>query len=203
MDLVTSLRQAGAARGDLVGLVISPVLGLGVATAERAWLVTTGTDAALAAEVAQADEALRPRWAVWSGQTAAHLVAGGVRLATCWDIAAAHRLLFGGWRADPAWAWARIRGLDTQTLPAGGPLDLFEMSGPDDGDDDDPVAPDGHLRPEWVSGGWADRADRLARWAELARTLAGLQEAALAALPGRPMALPTARSESTAELLCA
>ncbi|HMD24330.1 MAG TPA: hypothetical protein VKH61_09535, partial [Streptosporangiaceae bacterium] len=211
MNLVTSLRQAGAARADLVGLVISPALGLGVATAERAWPVATGTapaaaplaGAALAAEVGQADEALRPRWAVWSGQTAAHLVAGGVRLATCWDIAAAHRLLFGGWRADPGWAWARVRGLDTQTLPAGGPLDLFEMSGPDDGDDDDPVAPDGHLRPEWVSGGWADRADRLARWAELARTVAGLQQAALAALPGRPMALPTARSESTAELLCA
>ena len=206
VDLVTSLRQAGAVRGDLVGLVISPGLGLGVATAERAWPVATGTAlaaAALAAEVGHADEALRPRWAVWSGQTAAHLVAGGVRLATCWDIAAAHRLLFGGWRADPGWAWARVRGLDTQTLPAGGPPDLFEMSGPDDGDDDDPVAPDGHLRPEWVSGGWADCADRLARWAELARTLAGLQQAALAALPGRPMALPTARSESTAELLCA
>ncbi|HJY59362.1 MAG TPA: DNA polymerase [Streptosporangiaceae bacterium] len=203
MDLVTSLRQAGAARGDLVGLVISPALGLGVATAERAWPVATGTGAALAAEVGQADEALRPRWAVWSGQTAAHLVVGGIRLATCWDIAAVHRLLFGGWRADPGWAWARVRGLDTQTLPAGGPLDLFGMSGADDGDDDDPVAPDGHLRPEWVSGGWSDRADRLARWAELARTLAGLQQAALAALPGRPMALPTARSESTAELLCA
>jgi DNA polymerase-1 len=207
VDLVTSLRQAGAARGDLVGLVISPALGLGVATAERAWPLATGTatlaSTALAAEVGQADEALRPRWAVWSGRTAAHLVAGGVRLATCWDIAAAHRLLFGGWRADPGWAWARVRGLDTQTLPAGGPLDLFDMSGPDDGDDDDPVAPDGHLRPEWVAGGWADRTDRLAPWAELARTLAGLQQAALAALPGRPMALPTARSESTAELLCA
>src|SRR5580704_18186716 len=37
VDLVTSLRQAGAARGDLVGLVVSPALGLGVATAERAW----------------------------------------------------------------------------------------------------------------------------------------------------------------------
>ncbi|HME66507.1 MAG TPA: DNA polymerase, partial [Streptosporangiaceae bacterium] len=112
-------------------------------------------------------------------------------------------LLFGGWRADPGWAWALVSGLDTQALRADGPLDLFEMSGPDDGDDDDLVAPDGHLRPEWVSGGWSDRADRLARWAELARTLAGLQQAALAALPGRPMALPTARSESTAELLCA
>jgi DNA polymerase I len=203
VDLVTSLRQAGAARGDLVGLVVSPALGLGVATAERAWPVVSGSAAELAADVGRADEALRPRWAVWSGQTAAHLVASGVRLATCWDIAAAHRLLFGGWRADPGWAWARIRGLDTRVLPASGPLDLFAMSGPDDGDDDDPVAPDGYLRPEWVSGGWAEGADRLARWAELARTLAGLQQDALAALPGRPMAVPTARSESTAELLCA
>src|SRR5579859_7602301 len=203
VDLVTSLRQAGAARGDLVGLVVSPALGLGVAGAERAWPVVSGSAAELAADVGRADEALRPRWAVWSGQTAAHLVASGVRLATCWDIGAAHRLLFGGWRADPGWAWARIRGLDTRVLPASGPLDLFAMSGPDDGDDDDPVAPDGYLRPEWVSGGWAEGADRLARWAELARTLAGLQQDALAALPGRPMAVPTARSESTAELLCA
>ena len=77
------------------------------------------------------------------------------------------------------------------------------MTGADDGDDDDPVAPDGHLRPEWVNGGWSDSADRLARWAELARSLAEAQQAALAALADRPMALPTARSESTAELLCA
>jgi DNA polymerase I len=208
VDLVTSLRQAGVDRGDLVGLVISPAAGLGVATAGRAWPTApaaglTAPAAGLAAQIGRADQTLRPRWAVWSGQTAAHLVAGGVRLATCWDIAAAHRLLFGGWRADPGWAWARARGLDTETMPAGGPLDLFGMTGPDDGDDSDPVAPDGHLRPEWVSGGWSDSADRLSRWAELARTLAALQQAALAALPGRPMALPTARSESAAELLCA
>jgi len=126
-----------------------------------------------------------------------------VRLATCWDITAAHRMLFGGWRADPGWAWARARGLDTETMPAGGPLDLFGMTGPDDGDDADPVAPDGHLRPEWVSGGWSEGTDRLARWAELARTLSEVQQGALARLAGRPMALPTARSESAAELLCA
>ena len=201
MDLVTSLRQAGVARGDLVGLVISPAVGFGLATAERAWPAAPG--AGLAAEIGRADEALRPRWAVWSGQTAAYLIADGVRLATCWDISAAHRLLFGGWRADPGWAWARIRGLATETLPADGPLDLFGMTGPDDGDDADPMAPDGHLRPGWVGGGWSDGADRLARWAEVARTLASLQQDSLAALPGRPMALPTARSESTAELLCA
>ena len=201
MDLVTSLRQAGVARGDLVGLVVSPAAGLGVATAGRAWSAAPGTRPI--AEVGRADQEVRPRWAVWSSQTAAYLVADGVRLATCWDVTAAHRLLFGGWRADPGWAWAWIRGLATETMPAGGPLDLFGMTGPDDGDDDDPVAPDGYLRPEWVSGGWSDSPDRLARWADLGRMLAELQQAALAALADRPMALPTARSESTAELLCA
>ena len=105
---------------------------------------------------------------VWSGQTAARLAADGVRLATCWDIAAAHRLLFGGWRADPGLAWARLRGLDTGTMPADGPLDLFGM---DEGDGSDPVAPDGHLRPEWVSGGWSDSPERMARWAALALDL--------------------------------
>ena len=198
MDLVTSLRQAGVARGDLVGLVVSPAAGLGVATAGRAWSAAPGTRPI--AEVGRADQEVRPRWAVWSSQTAAYLVADGVRLATCWDVTAAHRLLFGGWRADPGWAWARIRGLATETMPADGPLDLFGMTGPDDGDDDDPVAPDGYLRPEWISGGWSDSPDRLARWADLGRMLAELQQAALA---DRPMALPTARSESTAELLCA
>ena len=203
-DLVTSLRQAGVNRGDLVGLVISPALGLGLAAADRAWPIAIGAGpaagAGLAAEVGRADEALRPRWVVWSGQTAARLTADGVRLATCWDISAAHRLLFGGWRADPGWAWARLRGLATETMPADGPLDLFGM---DDGDGSDPVTPDGHLRAEWVSGGWSDNPERMARWAGLARAVAGQQQAALAALAERPMAVATARCESTAELLCA
>jgi DNA polymerase-1 len=195
VDLVTSLRQAGVSRGDLVGLVVSPALGLGLATADRAWPVAAGAD-----ELGRADEALRPRWVVWSGQTAVRLAIDGVRLATCWDITAAHRLLFGGWRADPGWAWARLRGLATDTMPAAGPLDLFGM---DEGDASDPVAPDGHLRSEWISGGWSDSLERLARWAELARTVAGLQRDALAALPDRPMALAAVHCESTAELLCA
>jgi len=41
------------------------------------------------------------------------------------------------------------------------------------------------------------------RWAALARTAAGLQQAALAGLADRPMAVATACCESTAELLCA
>ena len=193
-DLVTSLRQAGVRRGDLVALVISRALELGLAAGASSWTVPGA-----AAEIGRADEELRPRWVLWSGQTAARLAEAGVRLATCWDIAAAHRLLFGGWRADPGWAWARLRGLATDTMPADGPLDLFGM---DVGDTGDPVAPDGHLRPEWVSGGWSDSPERMARWAALALDLAGQQQAALAALDDRPMALPTARAESTAELLC-
>jgi DNA polymerase-1 len=204
-DLVTSLRRAGVGRGDLVGLVVSPALGLGLATGDRSWAVPGA-----AAEVARADEVLRPRWVVWSGQTAARLIADGVRLATCWDISAAHRLLFGGWRADPGWAWARLRGLATDAVPAdmsvaGGPPDLFgaDLYDTGEGDADDPVGPEGYLRPEWVGGSWSESPGRMARWAALARTVAGEQQAALAALDGRPMALATARAESTAELLCA
>ena len=193
---MTSLRQAGVNRGDLVALVISPPLGLALATADRAWPVAPDAGPGLAAGVGRADEALRPRWVLWSGQTAARLVADGVRLATCWDISAAHRLLFGGWRADPGWAWASLHGL-TDTMPAAGPLDLFGMG---EGDASDPVAPDGHLRPEWVSDGWSDSPERIARWAAMALSVAGEQQAALAE---RPMAVATARCESTAELLCA
>jgi DNA polymerase I len=199
LDLIASLRQAGVARGDLVGLVVSPEHGIGLAVPDGGRWMPPAAEAVTA--IRQADEAVRPRWVLWSGQTAAYLTGCGVRLATCWDVTAAHRLLFGGWRADPGRAWARLRGLDTE--PADGPLDLFGMSGPDDGDADDPVAPDGHLRPDWVSGGWSESAGRITRWAELACTVAELQLTALAGLADRPMALATARSESTAELLCA
>ena len=212
-DLVTSLRRAGVNRGDLVALVVSPALEFGLAAGDSPRAVIPGVaakvgrldEAGQADEVGRADEELRPRWVLWSGQTAARLAAAGIRLATCWDIAAVHRLLFGGWRADPGVAWARLRGLAADTTPAGGPLDLFgsDLFGRDEGDASDPVAPDGHLRPEWLSGGWSDNPERIARWAALALDVAGQQQAALAALDGRPMALATARSESTAELLCA
>src|SRR6202035_471259 len=51
--------------------------------------------------------------------------------------------------------------------------------------------------------GRPDAPERRPRWPALALALAGQQQAALAALDGRPMALPTAHAESTAELLCA
>jgi DNA polymerase I len=220
------LRRAGVGRGDLVGLAVSGNAGLavggnaglgltgdaglGLATAAGGWPVRPGPGelaagelaaGELAAAVGLADDALRPRWVVWSGDTAAALAASGVRLATCWDIAAVHRLLFGGWRADPAWVWAHLRRLGPETIPVAGPPDLFQQAEPDSGQD--PVGPDGHLRPGWASGGWSASPDRLARWAELAVTVAGLQQAALAELDGAAGVAATARSESAAELLCA
>jgi DNA polymerase I len=207
-DLVTALRRAGVSRGDLVALVLVPAAGYALAAGDTSWAVAGPLAGDAAAEIAEADAQLRPRWVLWSGQPAAQLVAAGVRLATCWDITAAHRLLFGGWRADPGRAWACARGLAADSLPADGPLDLFglDLSAPDGPGADgggDPVAPDGHLRQEWVRGGWADSPGRMARWAALALELAGQQKAALAALPGRPAALATAHCESAAELLCA
>ena len=149
------------------------------------------------------DAELRPRWVVWSQDTARVLVAHGVRVATAWDLAAVHRLLFGGWRADPGRIWARLHDLPTADVPVLGPVDLFTPTD-DDGDGaDHPVRPDGHLRAGWTAGGWAEHPDRLARWAELAVAAALLQHERLTALADRPAALRTARVESTAELLCA
>jgi DNA polymerase-1 len=211
VDVMAKLRQAGVTRGSLVGLAVAPGTALGLAAGAGAWAVLPGTGAdparELIAQVGRIDRELRPRWVVWSGETAATLVTGQVRLATCWDIAAVHRLLAGGWRADPGRAWARVR----PGLPplASGPPDLFQQG--DGGDPDEPVGPSGHLRPEWADGGWRASPDRVARWAELGRCVAVGQQEVLTELAGqasaRPMArsmvLPTAHSESAAELLCA
>jgi DNA polymerase-1 len=139
----------------------------------------------------------------WSNATAATLVDAGVRVATCWDVAAVSRLIFGGWRAEPGRAWAQAHGLGVDALPTTGPLDLFSQA--DDGDDDGdggPVRPDGHLRAGWVGGGWSATPERLGAWAAAALTVAQRQDALLEGLD-RPPAAATARSESAADLLCA
>ncbi|MCW2936130.1 MAG: putative polymerase [Actinomycetia bacterium] len=165
---------------------------------EVGWIVT-------ADEVAAADNDLRPRWVTWSGETAARLCGRGVRLATSWDVVAVHRLLFGGWQAGPGLAWASIRGLAADGGPAHEPGTLFEAMSRDDPPSDDPVGPDGYLRTEWTDGGWAESESRLIRWARIALETARPQAAALAEPdgPGAAVRLATARSESTAELLCA
>jgi DNA polymerase-1 len=209
---VTLLSQARVGRGDLAGLAVTADGTAAVATADGGW-VTSAT------EVALADREIRPRWVTWSQETGRLLVAAGVRLAMCWDVAAVHRLVFGGWRADPGWAWACSRGLPREHVPSAGwprsavAADLFDAAqehgasglGPAaaDGDAAGPVGPDGYLRPEWTRGGWAATPARLLAWARLAREVADLQGAALGGADRGPATGSCAHSESTAELLCA
>ncbi len=213
--LVAELADAGFGRGELLAVAVAPGVGLGLATL-AGWstsLPSTSLPAAddagvrtddLAAAVAGLEAALRPRWVWWSQATAAPLVAAGVRLAACWDLVSVHRLLFGGWRADPARVWAHLHDLDPAALPTVAPIDLFSRLAAQDEDPEQAVLPDGYLRPEWVAGAWAEAPGRVARWAELAAVAAGVQRDRLAVLAQeRPHAPATARSESAAELLCA
>jgi hypothetical protein len=86
-----------------------------------------------------------------------------VSVARCWDVLTVHRLLHGGWRATVPEAWAWLHGLPADSLPAMGQLGLLDWQGESGHESDDPEHPvrvDGHLRPEWTSGGWSATADR-------------------------------------------
>ena len=171
MDLPAWLRAHQVGQGALVGLAVGP---------DRSVALAVG-DAAVASEPEEllaADREIRPRWAVWSQETAQALVAAGARLTTCWDVAAVHRLQSGGWRADPAYTWARLHGVPADQIPSpsSGQPDLFSF---------------------------ADEQQAPALGAAEALAAAELQRAALAAGNDRGIAVATARSESTVELLAA
>ncbi|WP_018504794.1 DNA polymerase [Parafrankia discariae] len=232
---VAALRAAGVGRGALVAVV--PVSGVGVALACAGAVWARPADPA--AVLAEVEHALRPRWVWWSAHGTGALLAtpgaggdaatgaGGGRAplpAVCWDLAAAHRVLHGGHRDDPAAVWAGARGLPLPPAPprprADGQLDLLALvdhpGGPDAGAADDPIGPDGQLRAGWAEetlrgagpGGTGARLARAGRLAQLALTVTATQEEALRALPdprarpaGLPLAVLTARAESGAELL--
>jgi DNA polymerase-1 len=199
-SVVAELSGWGVERGDLVGLAVAPGVGVGMATVgETIW---RGTDDP-SAVIRLVEEVIRPRWVLWSNDTVAPLIEAGVRIATCWDVAAVHRLLFGGWSVDPARSWAQANGLDVDMIPTGAPPNLFSLSEDNGSDLEDPVRPDGHLKADWVAGEWATTPLRLGRWAALALRAARLQERHLADRPDGPRALSTVRSESAAELVCA
>ena len=194
-----------ATRGDLLALAIVPGRFAAVATASGSSVVLPaiapdGRDLMQQLELIEAE--LAPRWVIWSNDTASVLVASGLRLARCWDLAAVHRLLFGGWRADPARIWARLADLSVGSIPALAAVDLFSAVVPDD-ELGEPIGADGHVRPEWTNGAWTESADRLGRWATLAMTVAGLQLERLRSTSAALRSEATARSESAAELLCA
>ena len=176
-------------RGELTGIAVAPD---GTVAISPGGITTI-------ADVGARDAAARPRWVTWSQETARRLTAGGTRVATCWDVAAVHRMMFGGFRADPGYVWARLHGLPASDVPADEPPDLFSSAE----ETDDPVGADGHLRPEWARGGWARTPATLLAWARLARETAVLQREALDEGNVDAAGARTIRSESTVELLCA
>jgi DNA polymerase-1 len=196
-----ALVEAGVSRGDPVGLAVAPGVAVGLAALGR-WWSWPGTDREQVAALAAVEEQLRPRWVVWSNEGPALLAAGGLRLATCWDVSAVHRLAGGGWQADPACIWAHHRSLPLSSIPQVATFDLFNHH-VDGGDPEEPCTPEGHLRPEWTAGGWSDGRERVARWAAVALEVANGQRDRLATGPAGPRSLATARAESAAELLAA
>lgn len=197
------LAASGLRRGDTVAVAVSPA-GVGLWTASGGWAVA-GPSTETVAALGRLEQRWRPRWVWWSAHTAAlPLVRGGLRVAVCWDVAAVHRLLAGGTDDDPGRVWAVLSGLDPAGAPRTGQLDLLGASADDDAgrDAEAPVLASGHLRAEWVSGGWQRTPERLARWAGLALVARQRQLALLAGVDctGDPVA--TAHSESGAALLC-
>jgi DNA polymerase-1 len=200
---VGALLGAGVTRGTPVAVAAGGA-GSGIAAGGRCWAVT----APPAEVVRRVGSALSPRWVWWSARrTARPLVAAGVTVPACWDVAAVHRLLHGGSSDAPAQVWAVARGLDPQRVPRSGQLDLLRDTDAEEGDAGDPVRPDGYLRPDWADEPLRT-PEQAAAWAALALELQGEQAEALASAtdPRRPPAQPplavlTAWSESAAELL--
>ena len=119
-----------------------------------------------------------------------------------WDLAAVHKVLYGGRRDDPLAVWAAVHDLRPAARPADdlalldSALDVVEPYA-------QPVRADGSLHPD------APRLCPPEEWERLALVVQEKQEAALRALPdprpvasGPPLRLVTAWAESAAALLC-
>jgi DNA polymerase-1 len=205
-QLRDELASIGLKHGEFIGLTVVPALGVGLSVPSHDLQRSLArTEPALV--VRQLEEQFRPRWVWWSNETPATLLPEGLRLARCWDLAAVHRVLFGGWRTDPGRIWAALHDLSEQSLPASGQLDLLGHAGDEGGDPDDPVQPDGHLRPGWINGSWTSAPERWSRWAHTAAIACRLQQDRMNQLAKNPADgerwSSTCRSESAAELLCA
>lgn len=184
-------------RDDTVAVALRPGVGLGLARGDDTWAIDHADPIGLVADLHAAGA---PRW-VWWGRETSDLLAG-LPIDRCWDIRTVHRFLHGTWKAPLGGVWAALRGLSLDSLPTMGQLGLLDAP-VDEGDREQPIRPDGHLRPEWIDGGFGTSPERLAAWAALALGAMATQHDLLTALPDPARALSTARSESAADLLCA
>ncbi|MGW5362462.1 DNA polymerase [Actinopolymorpha pittospori] len=216
-ELAPAFAQVTGGQGALVGLVVVPGAGLGLAVGDARWAVRSDRPGALVAEIARLH---RPRWVWWDAHVAAGpVLADGTRVRACWDLAAVYRVLHGGRRDDPAAVWAAAEGLP-EPPPPQREVTLLDLD-PSEERSQAPVRFDGQLHSDWAGQRWLqDRTDpsdpraadgplsRAAVWAALALRVQAAQEKALRALPDPrprprplPLALLTAYAESAAALL--
>ncbi len=187
---------------ELLAVALHPSAGLGIANATGAQAFA-GPESDPLDLFLEIDQVLKPRWVWWDRTTATILAENDIAVSRCWDILTVHRLLVGGWRTSVGHSWAVLNDLDLDTIPVMGQLDLLSHT-PDEGDDpDNPVRSDGHIRPEWVDGGWHSSTERMQAWAGLTFTAATMQQTLLEQRADPARAQSTAHSESAAELLCA
>ncbi|WP_323101604.1 DNA polymerase [Intrasporangium sp. YIM S08009] len=187
----------------LVALVVGPTAAL---------LLGEGVDEhvpleALVERVASVTATTRPRWVVWSAaSTLRPVVDARVDVPRTWDLAEAHRLVNGGWRATPGHVVAACRGLPEAEVPrpraprlSGFDGDLFDVVA---GDDPSLWTTDAHLRPDALA--WASTPARLRELAELALECQAAQRDSLARIAGAAVARleRTVWSESAAAVLC-
>ena len=190
---------------DLVAVSIASGVGAAVVHSNGRCETLDVLDAPQRLATIEADGA---RWVWWNKETAIAMIEMGVEPSRCWDLAAVHRLRVGGWRSGPERVWAAAVGLESSTIPTLQPVDLFTQA-VDSGDIDEPVGLDGHLRPEWVSGGWSESLEHLCRWAGLAGDVQREQAEQLERRRGDESDARhrhrhvTALSESAAEIVCA
>ena len=96
--VVDAVQAHGVQGQALLAVAVAPGVGLGLATGDHVWAVPCDDDVATET-VAAIEQKLHPRWVWWSAGTSNAAVHASVHIARCWDIAAVHRLLAGGWTA--------------------------------------------------------------------------------------------------------
>jgi DNA polymerase-1 len=187
--------------GDVAALAVSPP---GPGPRHAAIVTPRGARTLLLHDAVEAagrlEDETSPRWVWWSAEAAATpLVAAGIAPKRAWDVAEAHRLLHGGWAAEPGLAWAAAHGLALDDVAAPPTGDLFELVSDRTATDPGAVAlPDGHLRGDHAE--WLRDPAHLEAWARGALETAHLQHEVAERTSARLVG--TVHAESAAALMC-